>query len=675
MDIINLIFSLPGPTHFLHHLNVPNTLVLKEGAPVMLTRNLPGGLCNGARGKVHSLKKDCLPVININGNLIEVPHYRFEVYSPEQSKILASRTQYPIILAYALTVHRAQGQTIEYVDIDCQSFFAPGQLGVAVGRCKSKEGLRVQNFNLHAAMLKHRQCVYDFYSSNTFIDPLDDLSCCRKSDFSCSTGSPCPAGPSESMVFDTLQDEYDIQMDVSDLPQLAFPWTLENFFLENKGQTITSGLAIDFMQSEELERHCRFLYHQVMEVLDKPLETSAVPKWNHAYGELNTFHISDMHIQACQQLFKTKHISKLQNKLSSKLVFWLTDKVIAQKANEVVGKHMQNVSTSQREGLEQTQTSAGQAKIRYIAGVCIHKVTARVRDAVERNIGRSAKRSKIACKLNYKKQKMLQFFRIKEDEALCNDPSMLEIAYKQGPSRGLTIVSDEMFQFFITLNTLVQSSLSSSHFHLHGENIFIYCRNVVDSNEDILKMWMKLFGDFEDPDLEDEIFLTLVLEIFNDITEHFIRIAFVDALKYFKSTIPRKKKQALRSKISALGDRDSKPKRQKKEQSVTEEKKKSKETQISFVKETENQKEGQSSGIKTESNAVYKCQSCDFICEWEPELLENQSIACDKCNCWFHYKCASIKGTETFLKKKSSKWFCISCSPKGKGRGKKSSKK
>ena len=62
---------------------------------------------------------------------------------------------------------------------------------------------------------------------------------------------------------------------------------------------------------------------------------------------------------------------------------------------------MQNVSTSQRESLE--QSSAGQAKIRYIAGVCIHEVTARVRGAVERNIGRSAKRSKIACKLNYKK--------------------------------------------------------------------------------------------------------------------------------------------------------------------------------------------------------------------------------------------------------------------------------
>lgn len=254
---------------------------------------------------------------------------------------------------------------------------------------------------------------------------------------------------------------------------------------------------------------------------------------------------------------------------------------------------------------------------------------------MERSIGKSSKRSKIACKLNYKKQRMLQYFRIKEDEAPCNDPSMSEIMYKQGPSRGLTIVRDVMFEvFFIALNTLVQSSLSSFHFHLHGEQIFTYCRNVVDSNEDILQKWVRLFGNFEDPDLEDEIFLTL-MEIFKDITEHFMRVAFVDALKYFKSTIPRKKKQALRSKISALGDRDSRPKQQKKEQSI--------------VVEPKKQKRGQSSVVETESDTVYKCNSCNVICEWEPELLEYESIACDKCNCWFHYKCANIKGTETFF--------------------------
>lgn len=239
-----------------------------------------------------------------------------------------------------MTVHRAQGQTIQYVDVDCHSFVAPGQLRVAIGRCKSKEGLRVHNFNLHKATLKHRQCVYDFYSNNTFIEPLDDLSCCRKSDMSLPTCSPYPAGPSDSIVT-ALDDDNDfqIQMDVSDFSQLVFPWTLEDFFHENEGQSYTSGLAVDFMQSQELEQHSRFLYHSDIEIMNKPLESSTVPKWNLAYGELNKFLISDTHIKACHQLFKTEHISSLQNKLSSKLVFWLTDKVIALKANEVVEKH------------------------------------------------------------------------------------------------------------------------------------------------------------------------------------------------------------------------------------------------------------------------------------------------------------------------------------------------
>jgi ATP-dependent exoDNAse (exonuclease V) alpha subunit len=41
--------------------------VLKEGCPVILIRNISEGLFNGARGIVHSLKKDSLPVISING--------------------------------------------------------------------------------------------------------------------------------------------------------------------------------------------------------------------------------------------------------------------------------------------------------------------------------------------------------------------------------------------------------------------------------------------------------------------------------------------------------------------------------------------------------------------------------------------------------------------------------
>jgi hypothetical protein len=86
----------------------------------------------GCRGKLHSLKQDSPPVVDVNGKSITLLLYKFDVYD-QQRKVLASRTQYSITLSFVLTVHRAQVQTLEYVDVDCASFFATGQLGVAIG--------------------------------------------------------------------------------------------------------------------------------------------------------------------------------------------------------------------------------------------------------------------------------------------------------------------------------------------------------------------------------------------------------------------------------------------------------------------------------------------------------------------------------------------------------------
>lgn len=71
-----------------------------------------------------------------------------------------------MILAFALTVHRAQGQTLDFVEVDCYSFFAPGQMGVAVGRATTISGLRIVNFNKQAAYKRHSDIVYEFYERN-----------------------------------------------------------------------------------------------------------------------------------------------------------------------------------------------------------------------------------------------------------------------------------------------------------------------------------------------------------------------------------------------------------------------------------------------------------------------------------------------------------------------------
>ncbi|KAH3876733.1 hypothetical protein DPMN_000583 [Dreissena polymorpha] len=104
---------------------------------------------------------------------------KFEVFDASQNKVLASRSQIPVILAFAMTVHRAQGQTIKNLEIDCASFFAPGQLGVAVGRAVCKQGLCIRNLNMTSAFLKHPKSVYEFYEK-PFKAVEADISCCSK---------------------------------------------------------------------------------------------------------------------------------------------------------------------------------------------------------------------------------------------------------------------------------------------------------------------------------------------------------------------------------------------------------------------------------------------------------------------------------------------------------------
>jgi ATP-dependent DNA helicase PIF1 len=125
-------------------------LKLKKGAQVMLIKNDPDKKwVNGTIGEISELSSHHIKV-DIGGNLYDVTRVKWEkveyVYNEEEDKVeekvIATFEQYPIKLAWAVTIHKSQGQNFSNVIIDLgKGAFTHGQVYVALSRCTTFEGI------------------------------------------------------------------------------------------------------------------------------------------------------------------------------------------------------------------------------------------------------------------------------------------------------------------------------------------------------------------------------------------------------------------------------------------------------------------------------------------------------------------------------------------------------
>ena len=89
----------------------------------------------------------------------------------QQGEVIAKRVQVPLILAWALSIHKAQGQTLSRVKVDLGKVFEKGQAYVALSRATSKEGLQVIRFDEKRVMVHDK--VLQFYSKLKGHETLD----------------------------------------------------------------------------------------------------------------------------------------------------------------------------------------------------------------------------------------------------------------------------------------------------------------------------------------------------------------------------------------------------------------------------------------------------------------------------------------------------------------------
>lgn len=128
----------------------PEQLLLKEGARVMFTKNDPAGkFVNGTLGVVQSISMQGIPTIMTHDSRridVEQAEWTME----EGGRVLARIAQLPLRLAWAITVHKSQGMTLDSAVVDLSRAFEYGQGYVALSRARSLAGLHLLGYNRRA---------------------------------------------------------------------------------------------------------------------------------------------------------------------------------------------------------------------------------------------------------------------------------------------------------------------------------------------------------------------------------------------------------------------------------------------------------------------------------------------------------------------------------------------
>lgn len=126
---------------------VPEELFLKIGALVMVKINdREKRFANGSLGHVVKVDEDVIQVNLLSGATVEFEKHDFKFYDASEKEI-AKAVNFPFTLAYATTIHKSQGATIDRVAMDISGLWEPGQAYVALSRAKTAEGIFIEDWD------------------------------------------------------------------------------------------------------------------------------------------------------------------------------------------------------------------------------------------------------------------------------------------------------------------------------------------------------------------------------------------------------------------------------------------------------------------------------------------------------------------------------------------------
>ncbi|XP_062597523.1 uncharacterized protein LOC134258949 [Saccostrea cucullata] len=565
-----------GEQKYLRKIIANKLLLLKEGAPVMLIRNLSDSLVNGLLGTVLRLEDDG-PTVKFEDKIIKLNKVTFSVFDPAQCATIAQRKQFPIALAFAMTVHKSQGLTLPNVVVDCKNIFQAGQMGVAVGRSTDRGGLCVRNYDPKCCK-QHPQAVND-YCSSLGVVAIGDLSCCQK---------VFEDGIFEEDFFDTSEhgeihvyvaensDESDFEED--DMKMIEELERAENSRPEGMDHQKARHLLTELRVQNPLSDNQKILNSDIIyfeihfdrfldfvQVLTQKIESmksehcsssQSVKNWTSFYSSYHSFLQSKEYNSLCKSLFSSRSVNDL---FCGSVATAIRKNIVTSQTEQEPEQPMKTCDTF--------ISDFAHGKIRYVGGRAVAKLKYHNTNLVRNDLRNYGKILNQQAKV---KVEVLQSIIVSQADVECSTKfprSIIDVKRKQNLSCGLTNITDGAFQFFLELEKTRIPLYSEHELKYHGQNVLQHIQATIVEDRNLFNSWTNLFSNLQtrlftmNADLDTcSLILSDIVDgataitcLFKDIVNSYLRVTDSEYRKKLLEEVGQKKSMEHRKKVLTKG--------------------------------------------------------------------------------------------------------------------------
>ena len=521
------------------------TLHLKSGCTVMLVWNKSDELKNGSIGTFVKTLDDKIIVNFENVGTVAIERVTW-VERNRRGEVIGSVTQFPIILAYAVTCHKSQGLELPAVVLHSSKEFVPGLIYVAMSRVKHHDTMQVLDFNPNQLLPADPEVILQCSRDVGVCD--HNLNCCRRRETSEETSffDVCDRGGGDDCPQDVSEDCFKFPIEVSE--------GVVHAYFERDDSEIGLCVAQLYEQIESRESEISSPPQEGFEIINILKELKVKPPapstgfskmvneavdvlmdprfsenikafvnimWFHSFLALERHIIEnpdDLEVKVSRGDF-TLATAKLHAVFTSlefsqyiKCLFNVTTYTTAQRsvaveiANAIYMKfleHLLKVSLNecQREVVVfdvEEMSAAGKAKVRHVGGWAIRKVLEKSRRYVRANLYteneetmKSVRQHHEICELI--EESLVGSIAVLEKESQHKETLQVTEA-RQFRERGLIHIADAVYRFFMALESLRVQLLNNETLRKERSNMVEVAYHELTSSENLRQKWQECFS-------------------------------------------------------------------------------------------------------------------------------------------------------------------------------------